>query len=447
MRLMHVTVAKSFHTWCNECARQVQVRRRILQATRLWSGDVMVRCVLRWRDATRVSVDERGKIVRALQSCERRNTRMLVKHFYSWRDVCMQGGRRRRLCGNALKMWFHGTLARALERWQELAVFLKHARAVCLRDIQRSRQSLLVQMFNTWKRAPDQSFQAQVSCMKVLTRVFASQKTSVFAAWRSYTVKRMMHARASHAIYTRHFWLVMTHSVAAWADYVKAIIGLKIICLRIVLRWRRWVAWEAFMTWFARTARARSAKRVHRKYLWGLKTRSMDAWLWVSKDQGTCRRVGGLARELLKRERKEAYAMWVAEAGQLLTMKLRSRWSYTGDGIKRFRKAVRRVMMARRFLACACRVGISIANDPPHTVLSVTELMDTRGVLQGEPGYSNAHVHKGDVLVQIDGVSATHLGIVGVKDALFGPPNSVVVLWFERSNGTQYQVRYPHVHV
>eukprot|EP00293_Proteomonas_sulcata_P005804 CAMPEP_0184322838 /NCGR_PEP_ID=MMETSP1049-20130417/126880_1 /TAXON_ID=77928 /ORGANISM="Proteomonas sulcata, Strain CCMP704" /LENGTH=318 /DNA_ID=CAMNT_0026644111 /DNA_START=256 /DNA_END=1212 /DNA_ORIENTATION=+ len=113
----------------------------------------------------------------------------------------------------------------------------------------------------------------------------------------------------------------------------------------------------------------------------------------------------------------------------------------TGPGITRFRKAVRSVIMARRFQAAASKVGISITNEPPHTVLSITELMDQLGKLQGDPGYGNPIMKVGDVLRYINGQCVDDLPIGGVKDALFGPPNSTVLLKLQRPTGSLYEVR------
>jgi len=96
--------------------------------------------------------------------------------------------------------------------------------------------------------------------------------------------------------------------------------------------------------------------------------------------------------------------------------------------------------MARRFQVGAAKVGISITNDPPHSVIKVTELMDSNGRLQGQPGYCNPFMAAGDVLFAINGVYLNTLPLGGVKDALFGPPNSTVKLHMRRHDGTSYDV-------
>ena len=111
-----------------------------------------------------------------------------------------------------------------------------------------------------------------------------------------------------------------------------------------------------------------------------------------------------------------------------------------GKALARFKRAVRSVIMARRFQASAAKVGISITNDAPHSVLKVTELMDMNGRLQGEAGYCNAWMKPGDVLYAINGTYLNTLPIGGVKDILFGPPNSTVKLHMRRQDGSSYDV-------
>lgn len=129
-------------------------------------------------------------------------------------------------------------------------------------------------------------------------------------------------------------------------------------------------------------------------------------------------------------------------------VKLEQRAPPKGKGLARFKRAVRSIIMARRFQAGAARVGISITNgasslllnclnnacvilqstysppswticiftaDPPHVVLKVTELMDGNGRLQGQPGYTNPTMCPGDVLYAINGTHLNTLPIGGVR--------------------------------
>jgi hypothetical protein len=72
-------------------------------------------------------------------------------------------------------------------------------------------------------------------------------------------------------------------------------------------------------------------------------------------------------------------------------------------------------MVMNRFRACACRVGFSISNQIPHTVLSITEVMDRHGALQGSADYENEEISVGDVLIMAGGVSLESMTILQVK--------------------------------
>lgn len=85
-------------------------------------------------------------------------------------------------------------------------------------------------------------------------------------------------------------------------------------------------------------------------------------------------------------------------------------------------------------------VTLLMIADAPHSVLKVTELMDSNGRLQGEAGYCNPWMKPGDVLYAINGTFLNTLPIGGVKDILFGPPNSTVKLHMRRQDGSSYDV-------
>jgi hypothetical protein len=54
----------------------------------------------------------------------------------------------------------------------------------------------------------------------------------------------------------------------------------------------------------------------------------------------------------------------------------------------------------------AGHVGIEVTKYTPHIVTNIDYLLDKNGVRQGQPGYGNIPVDRGDKLISIDGVSA-----------------------------------------
>lgn len=56
-------------------------------------------------------------------------------------------------------------------------------------------------------------------------------------------------------------------------------------------------------------------------------------------------------------------------------------------------------------------VGIVVARECPHTVLRLAGVRDEAGRLQGEHGYANEEVRKGDVLIKVNGVSVEQASI------------------------------------
>ncbi len=115
---------------------------------------------------------------------------------------------------------------------------------------------------------------------------------------------------------------------------------------------------QAFGGWYGVGIRKLSGERVHRKWVWNEKARNLRAW-YGRLDDGrvTSDKMSVLGSELVKRSEVKAHMLWVAEAGELLAQK-RNRNApkpFTGAGLKRFRRAVRKVMVARRFMAFACR--------------------------------------------------------------------------------------------
>lgn len=68
-------------------------------------------------------------------------------------------------------------------------------------------------------------------------------------------------------------------------------------------------------------------------------------------------------------------------------------------------------------------------------------MMDEEGNLQDEAGYLNEDVSEGDVLIEAGGTPMGEMTIMQVKQALFGPRNSVKELMFQRPDASIYTVR------
>ena len=109
-----------------------------------------------------------------------------------------------------------------------------------------------------------------------------------------------------------------------------------------------------------------------------------------------------------------------------------------GRGLARFRRAVRSIMLARRFQTGTARLGLSITHEIPHTVTEVTGVMDVNRCMQGEKGYCNPLIVPGDVLLTINGCNVKSMLNGGVKDALRGPMNSAATLQLQRQDGSSY---------
>jgi hypothetical protein len=78
-------------------------------------------------------------------------------------------------------------------------------------------------------------------------------------------------------------------------------------------------------------------------------------------------------------------------------------------------------------------VGLVIKKDPPHTVISVDNVIDKNYVAQGMPGYANLHVMPGDRLVAVDGQKC-YSECFAIHDLLKGEPNTIVELTLARGN-------------
>ena len=81
------------------------------------------------------------------------------------------------------------------------------------------------------------------------------------------------------------------------------------------------------------------------------------------------------------------------------------------------------------------RIGMKISADPPHQVLSVTELMDPTGKNM------NTAVQIGDELCEIDGVHVETLPVEDVLQRVAGPAGSLVRMGLERNTtGERYDI-------
>jgi hypothetical protein len=81
------------------------------------------------------------------------------------------------------------------------------------------------------------------------------------------------------------------------------------------------------------------------------------------------------------------------------------------------------------------RIGMQISADPPHQVLSVTELMDPAGEDM------NQVVQIGDELCEIDGVQVETMPVENVLQRVAGPAGSLVRMGLERNTtGERYDI-------
>ena len=73
-------------------------------------------------------------------------------------------------------------------------------------------------------------------------------------------------------------------------------------------------------------------------------------------------------------------------------------------------------------------LGLRLSRDPPHAVEEVDDLTDEKGVVQGSPGYANAPLHRGDILLSIDGRDTSHMTPADVHSLLKGDLRTTVQL-------------------
>jgi hypothetical protein len=167
-----------------------------------------------------------------------------------------------------------------------------------------------------------------------------------------------MHARCAILICLRRRRALTQAAMWSWSVRAQYSTSLKLTCLRLVLRWRRLACMQAFDGWCLVCIRSLCGTRLHSKRVWNDKQRVMSAWLrGVDSTRMASSKMWVLGAELVKRSEVMAHMLWVAEAGEILSKKLNKKTvkQSTGAGLKRFRRAVRKVMVMRRLLACACR--------------------------------------------------------------------------------------------
>ena len=77
-------------------------------------------------------------------------------------------------------------------------------------------------------------------------------------------------------------------------------------------------------------------------------------------------------------------------------------------------------------------IGIELTKRKPHIVTKVNDILDRYGILQGQPGYANAPIKRGDTLKTIDGVPAEHVEIDEIRQMLTGDYMSAVEITLSR---------------
>ena len=69
------------------------------------------------------------------------------------------------------------------------------------------------------------------------------------------------------------------------------------------------------------------------------------------------------------------------------------------------------------------------------------DLIDLRGVMQGQAGYSNRLVQAGDTIIAIDGQYVEHQDIGFLHKVLKGDRMTAVSITLKRKNGAQYNIQ------
>ena len=92
--------------------------------------------------------------------------------------------------------------------------------------------------------------------------------------------------------------------------------------------------------------------------------------------------------------------------------------------------------------ATAGFVGLVVSKELPHAVAKVDDLVDINSVPQGQPGYSNAEVRVGDLILEIDGQDVRNMPLAQLHQLLSGTLYSVVQITLQqRQSGVVYTVR------
>ena len=92
--------------------------------------------------------------------------------------------------------------------------------------------------------------------------------------------------------------------------------------------------------------------------------------------------------------------------------------------------------------ATAGFVGLVISKELPHAVACAVYLVDINSVPQGQPGYSNAEVRVGDLILEIDGQDVRSMSLAQCYQLLRGRLYSVVQITLKQwQSGVVYTVR------
>jgi len=93
-------------------------------------------------------------------------------------------------------------------------------------------------------------------------------------------------------------------------------------------------------------------------------------------------------------------------------------------------------------VTAASLVGLQISKDWPHSVSEVDDLVDVNSVPQGHPGYCNAEVRVGDLILEIDSQDVRNMPLAQLHQLLSGRLYSVVQITLQQQHsGDVYNVR------
>ena len=79
-------------------------------------------------------------------------------------------------------------------------------------------------------------------------------------------------------------------------------------------------------------------------------------------------------------------------------------------------------------------LGLQVTDRLPHAITAVDDVVDENFVRQGDPGYANPTIHVGDLILQVDGRSCTHVTVDDMHEMLRGSMNTPVDVTLARSH-------------